>query len=305
MRAALVGGDVAGTKMVAGTPRRAAAHATAAPWLPPDAATTPAGGISRVRSALSAPRGLNEPVCWVCSNLRMIRPATPNSLPRTSRTGVRRTWPARRSAAACKSPVLGTSPDDEATLTGCHESEGRPSPGPELCRCPLPSRRTSATLEQVHLLAPDDGFVVRRHRFRPDPRTRPGSRCRARTRTTLVRVSTFCALASAATCGWAEYMRYAQGRAASMTSAVFRRRRCVARSRRETLTRPGRISLIRGHPASSAEHPEETHSRTRTLDGPHIQRFNLTWLSQWGLMVMTITVTRQRPTRAASVRRRT
>ncbi len=35
---------MAGTKIVAWIPSRAAAYATAAPWFPPDAAATPAGG---------------------------------------------------------------------------------------------------------------------------------------------------------------------------------------------------------------------------------------------------------------------
>src|SRR5439155_838054 len=38
MRATFAGDDTVGTKILAGTPSRLAAYATAAPWLPPDAA---------------------------------------------------------------------------------------------------------------------------------------------------------------------------------------------------------------------------------------------------------------------------
>ena len=53
--------ETVGTKIFAGMPSRRAAQATATPWLPPDAATTPAGGISRVSRLANAPRALNDP----------------------------------------------------------------------------------------------------------------------------------------------------------------------------------------------------------------------------------------------------
>jgi hypothetical protein len=45
---------ISGTKIRAGTPSSRAAKATAAPWLPPDAAVTPASGIGCDRSELKA-----------------------------------------------------------------------------------------------------------------------------------------------------------------------------------------------------------------------------------------------------------
>src|SRR5215471_4965539 len=52
--------------MRARTPASRAAHATAWPWLPALAATTPAARSSSPRNAirLTAPRTLNEPVRW-------------------------------------------------------------------------------------------------------------------------------------------------------------------------------------------------------------------------------------------------
>ena len=65
-------GVSAGMKIVASIPASRAAHATAWPWLPALAATTPA-----LRSAslsepilLTAPRILNEPVRWSVSAFR-------------------------------------------------------------------------------------------------------------------------------------------------------------------------------------------------------------------------------------------
>ena len=52
--------------MVAGAPSSRAAHATAWPWLPALAATTPAARSSGVKvdNLLTAPRTLKEPVRW-------------------------------------------------------------------------------------------------------------------------------------------------------------------------------------------------------------------------------------------------
>jgi len=59
-------GAVSGTKMRARIPSSRAAHATAWPWLPALAATTPAARSSddSVLSLLTAPRILNAPVRW-------------------------------------------------------------------------------------------------------------------------------------------------------------------------------------------------------------------------------------------------
>jgi hypothetical protein len=49
--------------LLAGTPSRIAAWATAAPWLPPDAAATPQDGIGWVSRFANAPCALNEREC--------------------------------------------------------------------------------------------------------------------------------------------------------------------------------------------------------------------------------------------------
>ncbi len=92
IRATFAGDEIVGTKMRAGTPKRCAANATAAPWFPPDAATTPAGGGLRRSRFANAPRALNEPEYWRNSSLRVIR---------TSRARVRRRRPRRRACAGC------------------------------------------------------------------------------------------------------------------------------------------------------------------------------------------------------------
>ena len=99
------GEATAGTKIFAGTPSFIAAYATAAPWLPPEAATTPAAGTLRISRFANAPRGLNEPVCWKSSSLSVSGMGpSPSSSPRTSMIGVRRTCGAiRRCAAAIAS----------------------------------------------------------------------------------------------------------------------------------------------------------------------------------------------------------
>ena len=85
MRSILAGEDTVGTKILAGMPSRCAAYATATPWLPPDAAATPAGGTSRSRRFVNAPRALNEPAHCSCSSLRVTGPARSSWT-----TGVRR-----------------------------------------------------------------------------------------------------------------------------------------------------------------------------------------------------------------------
>jgi hypothetical protein len=69
--------------------------------LPPDAATTPAAGISRLSRLLNAPRALNEPECCSSSSFSTSSPGgRPKSARSTVITGVRRTYGAIRSAAA-------------------------------------------------------------------------------------------------------------------------------------------------------------------------------------------------------------
>src|ERR1700733_7741625 len=79
------------------------------PWLPPDAATTPAGGTSRSSRLANAPRALNEPACCRSSSLKSTcTPATPRSAPSTSMTGVRRTngWICRYVSAIAARSIL-------------------------------------------------------------------------------------------------------------------------------------------------------------------------------------------------------
>src|SRR5450756_2994309 len=70
MRSILAGAETVGTKILAGTPSRCAAWATATPWLPPEAATTPASGSSRSSRLAKVPRVLNDPEHCSCSSLR-------------------------------------------------------------------------------------------------------------------------------------------------------------------------------------------------------------------------------------------
>src|SRR5207248_2550912 len=73
IRSTLAGSEMRGTKIRARTDNFRAARATAAPWLPPEAATTPAAGTSRSRRFANAPRALKEPDCWSSSSLRAAR----------------------------------------------------------------------------------------------------------------------------------------------------------------------------------------------------------------------------------------
>lgn len=62
---------VFGAKIVADTPARRAARATARPWFPPEAVTIPLASSARgvVMSLFIAPRALNDPVGWRHSSL--------------------------------------------------------------------------------------------------------------------------------------------------------------------------------------------------------------------------------------------
>src|SRR5258708_2850421 len=82
-----------GTKIFAGMPNLPAAKATATPWFPPEAATTPAFWTSRVSRLAKAPRALKEPACCKNSSLKMrLIESRRKSAPAASRMGVRRTW---------------------------------------------------------------------------------------------------------------------------------------------------------------------------------------------------------------------
>src|SRR3954452_5076928 len=88
-------------KIRAGAPSSRAAHATAWPWLPALAATTPAASSSgsRLESLTYAPRILNEPVRCRFSALRLTgRPASRDSVS-DGKTGVTRATPSSRSRA--------------------------------------------------------------------------------------------------------------------------------------------------------------------------------------------------------------
>src|SRR4051812_28532086 len=88
-------------KIRAGAPSSRAAHATAWPWLPALAATTPAASRSgsRLESLTYAPRILNEPVrCRFSAFKRTGRPASRDSVS-DGKTGVTRATPSSRSRA--------------------------------------------------------------------------------------------------------------------------------------------------------------------------------------------------------------
>src|ERR671918_1108917 len=95
-------GALSGTKIVAVMPASRAAQATAWPWLPALAATTPAERSSGVRLAivLTAPRILKAPVrCRFSALSSTSRPARRDSVS-DGKTGVTRTRSRRRSRAS-------------------------------------------------------------------------------------------------------------------------------------------------------------------------------------------------------------
>src|SRR4051795_10676609 len=98
-------------KIRAGAPAARAAHATAWPWLPALAATTPAArsDASRRASLLTAPRSLKEPVRWRFSAFRdTSRPAMRENVSDPN-PGVTRTAAPTRSRAASTSASSGRS----------------------------------------------------------------------------------------------------------------------------------------------------------------------------------------------------
>src|SRR6266568_7263004 len=95
--------------MRARIPSSRAAHATACPWLPALAATTPAARCSWVSAEmrLYAPRILNDPVRWRFSAFRCTsRPKSCDSVSERY-TGVTRATPSRRERAASMSGSVG------------------------------------------------------------------------------------------------------------------------------------------------------------------------------------------------------
>src|SRR3954453_17337598 len=88
-------------KIRAGAPSSRAAHATAWPWLPALAATTPAASSSgsRLESLTYAPRILNEPVRCRFSALRLTGRSASRDSVSEGKTGVTRATPASRSRA--------------------------------------------------------------------------------------------------------------------------------------------------------------------------------------------------------------
>src|SRR5919204_1112876 len=101
-------GASSGMNTVAETPASRAARATACPWLPALAVTTPAARSAslRVATLLTAPRTLKEPVRWRFSALRPTgRPLRLVSVS-DAKTGVTRArWPIRPRAASMSASV--------------------------------------------------------------------------------------------------------------------------------------------------------------------------------------------------------
>src|SRR5918999_2465260 len=127
-------------KTVAFTPPSRAASATACPWLPALAVTTPAArsASDRVATRLAAPRILKEPVRWRFSALRNTgRPLRRPSVSEEE-TGVARTSGAIRARAASMSASVGA----VRVAIGLH---------PEYLLHDLTNRRERIELAPLHL----------------------------------------------------------------------------------------------------------------------------------------------------------
>src|SRR5712692_6110165 len=109
MALAFTAGALFGMTIQAGTPRHAAAQATAAPWLPLDCVTIPfdASFSVRERIAFEAPRILNEPVSCRFSHLKKSCAPVIAFRDAEVRTGVRRILGEMRAWAARMAPQLG------------------------------------------------------------------------------------------------------------------------------------------------------------------------------------------------------
>src|SRR5690606_33440289 len=95
-----------GTNTMPRIPSRCIAYATAAPWLPLEAATQPArrSASSSVSSRLKAPRSLNEPVCCRFSSLRCTSAPVTSEKYGEESSGVRLIHGPMRAAAAAIMP---------------------------------------------------------------------------------------------------------------------------------------------------------------------------------------------------------
>src|SRR6266852_76432 len=109
MALAFTAGAFLGMTIQAGTPRHAAAQATAAPWLPLDCVTIPfdASFSVRERIAFEAPRILNEPVSCRFSHLKMSCAPVMAFKEADVRTGVRWILGAMSACAARMASQLG------------------------------------------------------------------------------------------------------------------------------------------------------------------------------------------------------
>src|SRR5215510_4854895 len=152
-------GALSGMTMYAGTPRKRAANATAAAWLPEECVATPyrASCSERPKTALHAPRNLKAPTFWKFSHLQnSAAPTRSFKLVHVS-TGVQWTYGLIRVAAACTSAsvVYGvTSPPSTASTYGQVPTAGTVQLVPARC---------TVLISQGWL---SDGSVLeRRHHF--------------------------------------------------------------------------------------------------------------------------------------------
>src|SRR6267143_639369 len=109
MALAFTAGAFFGITIQAGTPRHAAAQATAAPWLPLDCVTMPFATPSFVREriAFEAPRILKEPVFCRFSHLKKSCAPVMAFKDADVRTGVRWLLGVMRACAARMASQLG------------------------------------------------------------------------------------------------------------------------------------------------------------------------------------------------------
>src|SRR4051794_37305096 len=112
-------------------PRRWAARARAAAWLPDEWVTTPraAAASDRDCTALVAPRTLNAPTFWKFSHLKNTRAPARALTAEQVRTGVRWTNGRMRSWAARTSARVGGMEDLSAVSRDAKRSASRSRPG--------------------------------------------------------------------------------------------------------------------------------------------------------------------------------
>src|SRR5690349_2232775 len=105
-------GAFSGITTHARMPRRRAAYASAAPWLPDECVTTPRRAVasSSENTALQAPRALNAPIFCRCSHLKNSDAPACSSIAVQLITGVRWTNGAMRACAARIASRSGSSP---------------------------------------------------------------------------------------------------------------------------------------------------------------------------------------------------